>query len=599
MNRNMLRRLLATAFMLVAAISWTSTSALAQDYGVGETVIVPRTTTGSIAIDGVYEADVWDTGAYFDLLANSAWWRDDFPMPDDMVADARALFVNDSLYIFVTIAGDELYFHEEGYGGDHILIGIDPIHEAGTTDQLVDQDDWAGWPDNAPDQGPYAYTIFGGENGGIKLWWGFAGTDPVAEGWADGVIWEDPDNLQWGVEAVFYVPGLEPGAEIGFNIGGASATPESFDVVGEPHAFFSRWSVENPGGDIQSLTSSYATLRMAGGASEGYGGGVVLQVPHVEPGSITIDGMDDEAAWAQAQSDIDVTAHWNPYGAVGEENPTPDLFGETKLLWSEDTLYIHHRLFDPVIFHQESDFWGSDMILIGIDNSLEGDSLFGPDFDGGVANAPEGVYTYFINPIAGFTFAWNEEVVPSDTGWVRSVVYVDEASGEWGLEAAIYVPAIELGGQIGFDIGGAQASEEQCSEGFCDYAYFAWQSGAEGTDPGAINRDATYWATLLMVETVAIEKIDEVPQHFALKQNYPNPFNPATTIEFATMRAGHVTLEVVNMLGQTVATLVDEPQAVGTYRVSWNAAGFTSGMYVYQLRIDNEVVDTKKMMLIK
>ncbi len=592
MKRELLQKSLSMAVLLLAAVMWTATTALAQDYGVGETINVPQT-PGTTPIDGIYEADFWDTGATLDLMANTDFWSEDFPDPGGLAAEGKVLYVQDSLYIYVTISGDDVFF--AGRGGDHILLGIDPIHEAGNTDELVD-DDFAGWPENAPDQGPHAYVIYGGEAPNFTL---SDGTDAVDEGWIRGEVWSDEENDEWGFEAVVYAPGVATDEEIGFNIGGGTTTEEAHAEIGDSYGYFSQWSVQYPGGDVMHQTSSYGTLRMGFG-SEGYGGGVVRQVPRVDPGVITIDGNDDEAAWEDAQSDIEVTANWNSYG-WGEENaPEPDLLGETKLLWSEDTLYVHHRLFDPILFWQEDNPWGSDMILIGIDNSLEGDTLFGPGFDGGIHNAPEGVYTYFVSALEGFTFAWNDSVAQRDPGTVNGVVYVDEDNSEWGIEAAIYVPAIEEGAQIGFDIGGAQASQEQQdSEGFGDYAYYAWQSGTGGADPGLINRDASQWATLTMEQSIAIEDVGEVPERFALEQNYPNPFNPVTTIEYAITRPGSVQLEVYNLLGKRVATLVDEAHSTGTYRMRWNADGFSSGIYIYQLRIDGELVDTKSMTLLK
>lgn len=591
MKRELLQKRLMTAILLLAAMMWTSATVVAQDYGIGETVNVPQA-PGTTPIDGVYEADFWDTGATVDLMANVDYWNESYPEPDGMSGEARVLFTQDSLYLFVTIEGDEVFF--AGRGGDHVLLGIDPVHEAGNTDQLEDEE-FGGWPENAPDQGPHAYVIYGGDAPNFTL---SDGTDAAAEGWIRGEIWSDEENNAWGFEAVVYVPGVENEAEIGFNIGGGTTTEDIHADIQDNYGYFSQWSVQYPGGDIMSNTASYGTLRMGFGG-EGYGSGVERQVPRVDPGVIVIDGNDDEEAWENAQSDIDVTANWNSYG-WGEENaPEPDLFGETKLLWSEDTLYVHHRLFDPILFWQE-DPWGSDMVLIGIDNSMEGDSLFGPNFDGGIHNAPEGVYTYFINPELGFTFAWNDSVAQRDPGTVNAALFVDEANSEWGLEAAIYVPAIEEGAQIGFDIGGAQASQEQQdSEGFGDYAYYAWQSGTGGADPGLINRDASMWATLSFVQNVAVEDLNEIPERFALEQNYPNPFNPVTTIEYSITRPGAVQLEVYNLLGKKVATLVDEAHTTGTYRMRWNAEGFSSGLYIYQLRIDGELVDTKSMTLLK
>ncbi|HEX7069435.1 MAG TPA: T9SS type A sorting domain-containing protein, partial [Rhodothermales bacterium] len=328
--------------------------------------------------------------------------------------------------------------------------------------------------------------------------------------------------------------------------------------------------------------------------------GLIVSVPRVEAGAITIDGTADEAAWANAYTNIDVVANWGSYGPVGDALEGPDLFNETKLLWSDGVLYVHHRLFDVELFWggDTGSFWNSDMVLIGLDPSAAGDTLFGPNFDGGIENAPSGPHTYFINDPAGFTIGWNEGIIPSDSGWVEGVVFVDEENLEWGIEAAFHLPEVMEGGQIGFDIGGAQASEAQCVEGYCDYAYYAWQTGAGG-DPGAINRDASEWALLTFGGGTAIEQRPEVPGAFVLEQNYPNPFNPTTTIEFGLKRAGNVNVSVFNALGQRVAVLANGVQQAGTYRVEWDAANAPSGVYLYQLEVDGQVVAARKMVLMR
>ncbi len=84
---------------------------------------------------------------------------------------------------------------------------------------------------------------------------------------------------------------------------------------------------------------------------------------------------------------------------------------------------------------------------------------------------------------------------------------------------------------------------------------------------------------------------------FALSQNYPNPFNPATTISFSIARDINVTLEVFNMLGQKVATLVDGFTQAGEYKVNWDATKFQSGMYVYQLKAGNYIQKHKMLFL--
>ncbi len=584
----------------VLALATTTAPALAQEYGTGASVVVPSVTPGSIVLDGQVEYDVWDTGTRVNLLAHTSWWMDEMPDVDVPEAYARLLFSQDTLYVFAYIDDNELYANEnEPWKGDYILVGVDPVHEAGETDQLVDEN-WSGWPDNVPDQGPYAYkVILTADSGAVTLDWG-NGPDPVAAGHVRAAVIRDEENVDWGVEMAIYVPGLTPGAEIGFNVGGGQGNAAADEAYGN----FSWQAVDNPGGDVQHNSASFATLRMAGGG-EGYGGGLVLQVPRVAPGSITFDGVADEAVWESAQTDVEITANWVSYGPVGDPLTEPDLFGDTKLLWSDDTLYVFARLYDVELFWggDTGSFWNSDMILVGLDNSHAGDSTFGPNYDGGIENAPLGPHTYFINMPAGFTIGWSADVSPSDSGWVKGAVYVDESALEWGIEAAFHMPAIEMGAEVGFDIGGAQASEAQCEEGYCDYAYFAWQSGSGGTDPGAINRDAIGWATLRMVETIgtAVEEQPngELPDGFGLAQNFPNPFNPSTTITYDVAQTAHVTLDVFDVTGRKVATLVDGVRTASSYNVRWEAGNLPSGVYFYQLRADGQLIDAKKMLLVK
>jgi hypothetical protein len=94
-----------------------------------------------------------------------------------------------------------------------------------------------------------------------------------------------------------------------------------------------------------------------------------------------------------------------------------------------------------------------------------------------------------------------------------------------------------------------------------------------------------------------------IPLDFRLKQNYPNLFNPATTIEYSLPKRGHVTIELFNLLGQKVRTLVDEPKTAGSYQVIWdgkddNGSEVASGIYLCKLQVGDES-QTKKMLLIK
>lgn len=90
----------------------------------------------------------------------------------------------------------------------------------------------------------------------------------------------------------------------------------------------------------------------------------------------------------------------------------------------------------------------------------------------------------------------------------------------------------------------------------------------------------------------------ELPSSFKLEQNYPNPFNPTTNIAFNIPSASQVTLEVYNMLGQRVATLLNRQMTAGSHMVPFNASYLGSGIYIYRLTAGN-FVDTKRMTLIK
>lgn len=95
------------------------------------------------------------------------------------------------------------------------------------------------------------------------------------------------------------------------------------------------------------------------------------------------------------------------------------------------------------------------------------------------------------------------------------------------------------------------------------------------------------------------QMVKDKPDDFSLHQNYPNPFNPATKIEFELPQNEHVTLEVFNITGQRVATLVDETKDTGTHSVTLDASDLSSGVYIYRIQADNFVESRKLTFILK
>jgi hypothetical protein len=113
--------------------------------------------------------------------------------------------------------------------------------------------------------------------------------------------------------------------------------------------------------------------------------------------------------------------------------------------------------------------------------------------------------------------------------------------------------------------------------------------------------------------TALIVKTQEeiLPKEFSLEQNYPNPFNPGTIIQYAIGSRQYVTLKVYDVLGNEVATLVNEYKAAGSYKVEFNVGrdsspALASGIYFYQLKAGDPstssgqgFVETKKTIYLK
>ncbi|OGU65903.1 MAG: hypothetical protein A2499_04780 [Stygiobacter sp. RIFOXYC12_FULL_38_8] len=90
----------------------------------------------------------------------------------------------------------------------------------------------------------------------------------------------------------------------------------------------------------------------------------------------------------------------------------------------------------------------------------------------------------------------------------------------------------------------------------------------------------------------------ELPTTYSLAQNYPNPFNPTTKINFTLPVSGKVVLEIFDITGKSVATLIDSEMQSGIHSVEFNAVGLSSGIYLYRIKA-NHFIGTRKFVLMK
>jgi flagellar hook assembly protein FlgD len=102
---------------------------------------------------------------------------------------------------------------------------------------------------------------------------------------------------------------------------------------------------------------------------------------------------------------------------------------------------------------------------------------------------------------------------------------------------------------------------------------------------------------------LSVKELPGMPTEFALQQNYPNPFNPSTSIRFSVPKESRVKIEVYNIAGQLVKTLLDEALRAGNKEVVWDGTATTgakvsSGMYLYRIQA-GDFTSVKKMVMLK
>jgi hypothetical protein len=118
------------------------------------------------------------------------------------------------------------------------------------------------------------------------------------------------------------------------------------------------------------------------------------------------------------------------------------------------------------------------------------------------------------------------------------------------------------------------------------------------TYQGLVGRDLTPGNFIELYPTGVADAASQASSEFALYQNYPNPFNPSTSLTFRVPSSEFVTLNVFDILGREVTTLVNEQKSAGTHTVQWDATGVASGVYFYRIKT-GQFTSMKKLVLLR
>jgi hypothetical protein len=126
-----------------------------------------------------------------------------------------------------------------------------------------------------------------------------------------------------------------------------------------------------------------------------------------------------------------------------------------------------------------------------------------------------------------------------------------------------------------------------------------WIEIPQGIDPvTVIENQYTELDIIFRESAIDNDRGTSAPVKFSLKQNYPNPFNPLMTVQYELPKKVFVDIQVFNMLGQRVISLVHKEQEAGIYQVQWDGSRYPSGVYFYRIKA-GDYSSSKKCLLLK
>jgi hypothetical protein len=120
-----------------------------------------------------------------------------------------------------------------------------------------------------------------------------------------------------------------------------------------------------------------------------------------------------------------------------------------------------------------------------------------------------------------------------------------------------------------------------------------------GNGANTVNQaQAGFWSMYYQNIISKVEDDNVLPNEYKLEQNYPNPFNPSTKIKFGIPERANVVIKIYDVLGSEVTTLINQEMDTGWYVLEFDAAGYSTGIYICRMQA-NSYISTKKMLMIK
>jgi len=238
--------------------------------------------------------------------------------------------------------------------------------------------------------------------------------------------------------------------------------------------------------------------------------------------------------------------------------------------------------------------------LLSAYNDTEYENVGGGTWNNGWSYRNDGVDIEACNDFSsnGYSVGWIE------TGeWLKYTINVEQ-SGIYNVNLNISAP--NTGGKIILSLDGASITstlDVPATGGWQNWQYMTVSNIYLSAGVHIFQTRFFFGGfnfSYIDFELVATDVEEEIniPYSFSLDQNYPNPFNPATTISYSLPKASNISLRVYDIIGNEVATLVDEVKGPGNYPIKFDASKLSSGVYFYRIQAD-DFTSTKKLLLLK